>query len=343
MNYDSSSITENTPPVDFNYEQSSTMNSKKYSPSIFEDNKPKIQSNEERMKFFYDTLERYKQKEKEYKAFKYEDESSELTQNYFSFDQLKKDKDSLLRNNFEIDKEMERINKLFHENENNLTTNTTPSRRETKTNFNKTSNKNIKNKSSSINKTFKKSTTLKSKSPSIISNITRRKSKVTFDINKPSNVKPNSTYRIKEENAMLKKEITRLKRIRDDLLRNSYRSKINDSIDDEFEEYKRSRIDREAIRKEICLWRERAFKLQSNFINCLNEIRKQMDKDKVMFQEDLKKLHKNSENQINDIYKKYLFQIAKNEKEIEAQKKEYKNLMQQQIKVKEVFHCNFEI
>lgn len=322
MNYDYSyKHSFYNPVLHFDYNPKSAGVSHLYSSVQYENNIPKenTEEKEEKKQYLSKDFLVINALEEKFNQYKYEiQEEPRSDPGYFSVEQLKNDRQYLLLKNQEIEKEIEKINKLFAPTINLPKENKTLKKEKTKQILNTDSKNNSKILLTTTRSVNSKST-----------------NKVRFDLNKhKERLNQEKPLTKNEENLLLRKEIRRLTKIRDEL-KNKPKSAY-------LQRDKLSQINSNDIKKEICLWRERTFELKDNYIKCIKEIKRDLFNDRTIIQEEIRKMQKEFENNIKDIQKKYLMQINKNEKNIEILKNENKELLRLQSKVKEVYYYNFD-
>ena len=92
---------------------------------------------------------------------------------------------------------------------------------------------------------------------------------------------------------------------------------------------------------EIQTWKQRCSMLTDNFIKNLHDIKVELKKDKFVYKIAIREIKKSFENNINDMYKNYHHLMEKNEKNIKILQKEHSDLIEKEMKIKQVYLYNF--
>ena len=92
---------------------------------------------------------------------------------------------------------------------------------------------------------------------------------------------------------------------------------------------------------EIQTWKQRCSMLTDIFMKNLHDIKVELKKDKFVYKIAIREIKKSFENNINDMYKHYHNLMQKNEKNIKILQKEHSDLIEKEMKIKQVYLYNF--
>ena len=94
--------------------------------------------------------------------------------------------------------------------------------------------------------------------------------------------------------------------------------------------------------KEVKIWRETFYEEFFKYKNLLKDLRDNLNKDKIIYNDVITKMKQKSTDNINNIYKNYKSQIVENNKKLNFLRNENEKLTKKENKVKEIFLYNFK-
>ena len=94
--------------------------------------------------------------------------------------------------------------------------------------------------------------------------------------------------------------------------------------------------------KEVKIWRETFYEEFFKYKNLLKDLKENLNKDKIIYNDVILKMKQKSAENINTIYENYKNQIIENEKKLIFLKSENEKLTKKENKVKEIFLYNFK-
>jgi len=94
--------------------------------------------------------------------------------------------------------------------------------------------------------------------------------------------------------------------------------------------------------KEVKIWRETFYEEFYKYKNLLKDLKDNLNKDKIIYNDVILKMKQKSAENINTIYENYKNQIIENEKKLIFLKSENEKLTKKENKVKEIFLYNFK-
>ena len=94
--------------------------------------------------------------------------------------------------------------------------------------------------------------------------------------------------------------------------------------------------------KEVKIWRETFYEEFFKYKNLLKDLRDNLNKDKIIYNDVITKMKQKSTDNINNIYKNYKNQIVENNKKLNFLRNENEKLTKKENKVKEIFLYNFK-
>ena len=217
---------------------------------------------------------------------------------------LERERKLLLLKNIELEKEINNLN-IFADMGNKYNYNTKP-------------NKVLKSNSSIINNS--KSTINSSQMPSKI------KSYKNSNKNRNNNIKRNFKKEIIEAQNTIKDLDSRINQLKQEINKNysMYNNKCNDKI------------------KEIKIWRETFYEEYEKYKNLLRDLKENLNKDKILYNDVIWKMKQKASDNINIIYENYKNQIIENDKKLDFLRKENEKLINKENKVKEIYLYNFK-
>ena len=93
--------------------------------------------------------------------------------------------------------------------------------------------------------------------------------------------------------------------------------------------------------KEVKIWRETFYEEFFKYKNLLKDLKNNLNKDKIIYNEVITKMKEKATDNINNIYENYKNQIIDNDKKLNFLKKENEKLISKENKVKEIYLYNF--
>ena len=94
--------------------------------------------------------------------------------------------------------------------------------------------------------------------------------------------------------------------------------------------------------KEVKIWRETFYEEFFKYKNLLKDLKENLNKDKIIYNDVILKMKQKSAENINTIYENYKTQIIENDKKLNFLKSENEKLTKKENKVKEIFLYNFK-
>ena len=94
--------------------------------------------------------------------------------------------------------------------------------------------------------------------------------------------------------------------------------------------------------KEVKIWRETFYEEFYKYKNLLKDLKDNLNKDKIIYNDVISKMKQKSAENINTIYDNYKTQIIENEKKLNFLRNENDKLTKKENKVKEIFLYNFK-
>jgi len=94
--------------------------------------------------------------------------------------------------------------------------------------------------------------------------------------------------------------------------------------------------------KEVKIWRETFYEEFFKYKNLLKDLKDNLNKDKIIYNDVILKMKQKSAENINTIYENYKTQIIENDKKLNFLKSENEKLTKKENKVKEIFLYNFK-
>ena len=94
--------------------------------------------------------------------------------------------------------------------------------------------------------------------------------------------------------------------------------------------------------KEVKIWRETFYEEFFKYKNLLKDLKDNLNKDKIIYNDVILKMKQKSAENINTIYENYKTQIIENEKKLNFLRNENDKLTKKENKVKEIFLYNFK-
>ena len=94
--------------------------------------------------------------------------------------------------------------------------------------------------------------------------------------------------------------------------------------------------------KEVKIWRETFYEEFFKYKNLLKDLRDNLNKDKIIYNDVITKMKQKSTDNINNIYKNYKNQIVENNKKLNFLRNENEKLTKKENKVKEIYLYNFK-
>ena len=94
--------------------------------------------------------------------------------------------------------------------------------------------------------------------------------------------------------------------------------------------------------KEVKIWRETFYEEFFKYKNILKDLKDNLNKDKIIYNDVILKMKQKSAENINTIYENYKTQIIENDKKLNFLKSENEKLTKKENKVKEIFLYNFK-
>jgi hypothetical protein len=94
--------------------------------------------------------------------------------------------------------------------------------------------------------------------------------------------------------------------------------------------------------KEVKIWRETFYEEFFKYKNLLKDLKNNLNKDKIIYNEVITKMKEKATDNINNIYENYKNQIIDNDKKLNFLKKENEKLISKENKVKEIYLYNFK-
>ena len=94
--------------------------------------------------------------------------------------------------------------------------------------------------------------------------------------------------------------------------------------------------------KEVKIWRETFYEEFFKYKNLLKDLKDNLNKDKIIYNDVISKMKQKSAENINTIYDNYKTQIIENEKKLNFLRSENDKLTKKENKVKEIFLYNFK-
>jgi hypothetical protein len=94
--------------------------------------------------------------------------------------------------------------------------------------------------------------------------------------------------------------------------------------------------------KEVKIWRETFYEEFYKYKNLLKDLKDNLNKDKIIYNDVILKMKQKSAENINTIYENYKTQIIENDKKLNFLKSENEKLTKKENKVKEIFLYNFK-
>jgi len=94
--------------------------------------------------------------------------------------------------------------------------------------------------------------------------------------------------------------------------------------------------------KEVKIWRETFYEEFFKYKNLLKDLKDNLNKDKIIYNDVILKMKQKSAENINTIYENYKNQIIENDKKLNFLKSENEKLTKKENKVKEIFLYNFK-
>ena len=94
--------------------------------------------------------------------------------------------------------------------------------------------------------------------------------------------------------------------------------------------------------KEVKIWRETFYEEFFKYKNLLKDLKDNLNKDKIIYNDVILKMKQKSAENINTIYENYKTQIIENDKKLNFLKNENEKLTKKENKVKEIFLYNFK-
>ena len=94
--------------------------------------------------------------------------------------------------------------------------------------------------------------------------------------------------------------------------------------------------------KEVKIWRETFYEEFFKYKNLLKDLKDNLNKDKIIYNDVISKMKQKSAENINTIYDNYKTQIIENEKKLNFLRNENDKLTKKENKVKEIFLYNFK-
>ena len=94
--------------------------------------------------------------------------------------------------------------------------------------------------------------------------------------------------------------------------------------------------------KEVKIWRETFYEEFFKYKNLLKDLKDNLNKDKIIYNDVILKMKQKSAENINTIYENYKTQIIENDKKLNFLKCENEKLTKKENKVKEIFLYNFK-
>ena len=94
--------------------------------------------------------------------------------------------------------------------------------------------------------------------------------------------------------------------------------------------------------KEVKIWRETFYEEFFKYKNLLKDLKDNLNKDKIIYNDVISKMKQKSAENINTIYDSYKTQIIENEKKLNFLRNENDKLTKKENKVKEIFLYNFK-
>lgn len=94
--------------------------------------------------------------------------------------------------------------------------------------------------------------------------------------------------------------------------------------------------------KEVKIWRETFYEEFFKYKNLLKDLKDNLNKDKIIYNDVISKMKQKSSENINTIYDNYKTQIIENEKKLNFLRNENDKLTKKENKVKEIFLYNFK-
>ena len=94
--------------------------------------------------------------------------------------------------------------------------------------------------------------------------------------------------------------------------------------------------------KEVKIWRETFYEEFYKYKNLLKDLKDNLNKDKIIYNDVISKMKQKSAENINTIYDNYKTQIIENEKKLNFLRSENDKLTKKESKVKEIFLYNFK-
>lgn len=93
--------------------------------------------------------------------------------------------------------------------------------------------------------------------------------------------------------------------------------------------------------KEVKIWRETFYEEFFKYKNLLKDLKNNLNKDKIIYNEVITKMKEKATDNINNIYENYKNKIIDNDKKLNFLKKENEKLISKENKVKEIYLYNF--
>ena len=94
--------------------------------------------------------------------------------------------------------------------------------------------------------------------------------------------------------------------------------------------------------KEVKIWRETFYEEFFKYKNLLKDLKDNLNKDKIIYNEVISKMKQKTTENINTIYDNYKSQILENDKKLSFLRNENEKLIKKENKVKEIFLYNFK-
>ena len=94
--------------------------------------------------------------------------------------------------------------------------------------------------------------------------------------------------------------------------------------------------------KEIKIWRETFYEEFYKYKNLLKDLKENLNKDKIVYNDVLLKMKQKATDNVNTIYDNYKTQILDNDKKLNFLRNENEKLINKENKVKEIFLYNFK-
>ena len=230
--------------------------------------------------------------------------------------ELERERKLLLLKNIELEKEINNLNNFVDTNNN---TDYNNKKLNSNLDYMRTNNSNI-----TKNSIYMSNLPLKNKAK-------KNKTNSSFSYKNPNNkskkdLKKDYSKEINEAQNTIKDLDIRINQLKKEINNNySVDNRCNDKI------------------KEIKIWRETFYEEYEKYKNLLNDLKENLNKDKILYNDVIWKMKQKASGNINTIYENYKNQIGENDKKLVFLRKENEKLIKKENKVKEIYLYNFNI